>query len=568
MTKLSVLSAVAACFFGFGGLPYGTMYELYQNYAYYFVFAGFFIWLQLLFSFLPEKRRVLAFLRFHFMPLSVSLLVTFLIVIASTPDFRILADETNLLGMSKAMYEDHLSVNPTQQVSFYHGFQRRITSVVDMRPLFFPFSLSVLHSLLGYSENNAFVLNGLSAFLCLFLIYYITYKRFGRFWGVSGLLLLASFPLFVLYSTSAGFEVYNLLFALILLVAFDNFLETKSASVCEFLLYTALLLAQTRYESAAMVLLILPFIISILKKEEYRNFTLRLSVWPLLFLPVAWVRMLTYNNLSFQVGSVDEAFGLSLFLKNLSNALPFFMGKNQAYGMNGVIFIAAVVGLLMVFYKAATKRLFKDCLYPKEAKIFSWFVFMFFLIHACARFAYYWGNLTLQYTSRLGVIFLPLLVFMAVYAFKGLSERFKLHKSWAILIPIIFAVHSWPVAGQNMAVRDITLFREFKTVRTFLAENYPNKKDYIVVAPISNIYVPLNYNAFSMKHLSKEFNQVMQDLRNKTWSYLIVVQKITTSTKEVEKDSQVPEDLILEPLFESQVSVDCFVRISKYSPIY
>ncbi|MDD2623465.1 MAG: hypothetical protein PHQ02_01405, partial [Candidatus Riflebacteria bacterium] len=97
MTKLSVLSAVAACYLGFGGLPYGTMYELYQNYAYYFVFAGFFIWLQLLFSFLPEKRRVLAFLRFHFMPLSVSLTVTFLILIASTPDFRILADETNLL---------------------------------------------------------------------------------------------------------------------------------------------------------------------------------------------------------------------------------------------------------------------------------------------------------------------------------------------------------------------------------------------------------------------------------------------------------------------------------------
>jgi len=132
----------------------------------------------------------------------------------------------------------------------------------------------------------------------------------------------------------------------------------------------------------------------------------------------------------------------------------------------------------------------------------------------------------------------------------------------------MFAVHSWPVAGQNMAVRDITLFREFKTVRTFLAEKFPNKKDYILVAPISNIYVPLNYNAFSMKHLNKELNQVMQDLRNKTWSYLIVVQKITTSTKEVEKDSQVPEDLILEPLFESQVSVDCFVRISKYSPIY
>lgn len=568
MTKLSVVSAILACFLGFGGLPYGTMYQLYQNYGYYFVFAGFLIWFQLLFSFLPEKNRVLAFLRFHFLAVLVSLLVTFLIVIASTPDFRILADETNLLGMSKAMYEDHLSVNPTQQVSFYHGFQRRITSVVDMRPLFFPFSLSILHSLLGYSENNAFILNGFSAFLCLFLTYYIIYKRLGRFWGVSGLLLLGSFPLFVLYSTSAGFEIYNLLFALILLVAFDSFLETKSASVCEFLLYTALLLAQTRYESAATVLLILPFVFKILKNQEYQNFTLRLSVWPLLFLPVAWVRMLTYNNLSFQVGSVEEAFGSSLFIKNLSHALPFFMGKNQAYGMNGVIFIAAIAGLLIVLYKAVTGKLFKDCLYPKEAKLFSWFVFLFFLIHACARFAYYWGNLTLQYTSRLGIIFLPLLVFLAVYAFKGLSECLKLHKSWAIILPIMFAVHSWPVAGQNLAVRDITLFREFKTVRTFLAEKFPNKKDYIVVAPISNIYVPLNYNAFSMKYLNKELNQVMQDLRNKTWSYLLVVQKITTSTGEVEKDSQVPEDMILEPLFESQVSVDCFVRVSKYSPIY
>jgi hypothetical protein len=88
---------------------------------------------------------------------------------ASTPEYRILADETNLLGMASAMYDEHMTYNPTEVMYYFHGRRREINHVTDMRPAFFPFLVYLGHTVLGYSSNNGFVINGIAAFALLFI---------------------------------------------------------------------------------------------------------------------------------------------------------------------------------------------------------------------------------------------------------------------------------------------------------------------------------------------------------------------------------------------------------------
>lgn len=563
-----ILTSLAALYLGFGGLTQPLVQRLYQSYAYYFVLTAVIIWLQLLCKGLPTKARLISFFKFHLGATALAALLTALMFAASPPDFRILADETNLLGISKAMYENHSAHNPTQQVAYYHGFQKKISNTTDIRPLLFPFCTSLLHAALGYNPSHPFAVNALAALGCLWFAYYLVYLVWGRLWGFAAMLALASYPLFVLYATSAGFEVFNLFFALLTLHFFWLFLKAKTAHAAELLLYTALLLAQTRYESALGVILLVPAIIYYLKKLQRQALSFRILVYPLLFLPAAWVRLLNFTGPSFQVETLGEAFNLNHLLQNFKIFFPFILGKSTNYGMNTAIAALALVGVVILGWRLVRGRMFKDCLYPREARVFALFVALFFTSHALVRFAFYWGNLTLQYTSRLGVIFLPLLVFLALYTLKAIMDGLNLHKSWAIILPMACIFYGWPAAGQNFAVRDIVLYREFKSARAYLQAHHGQKADYILVSPLSNLYVPLNYNAISFNYFNANRQQVIKDLKHKTWTHLIFLQRISISNEAPEADSQITEPLVLETLHQTQISADSFLQISKFKPAH
>lgn len=324
MVWLACSMTPVALFYGFWGFDRDRMETLYCDYTFYFIAAALFIWLQQVFAQLPPVAEMTSRFRRHLPALGVALTITVAAVFASPPDFRILADETNLLGMSMALYDDRACYNPTQAVNYYHGMKRVISKVTDMRPALFPFTVSAVHSLSGYRAANIFVVNALAGFFALFLLYYLIQKPFGRFWGLVAMLLLAAFPVFLLYMTSAGFEVFNLMFALIFLLLLLRFIKCPAAATAETMLLLLPLLAQTRYESALSVLCAVPAVLLWLPRGEFSRFSLRLVFLPFLFLPVAWLRVITFSRQAFQVKDIDQAFGLDLFIKNVQRALPFF----------------------------------------------------------------------------------------------------------------------------------------------------------------------------------------------------------------------------------------------------
>ncbi|HNX76747.1 MAG TPA: hypothetical protein PLM07_01415 [Candidatus Rifleibacterium sp.] len=568
---LTCLAAANAIYYGFFGLERQRMETLYNDYTWYFIAVALFLWVQQLIRQLPALEEFKEGFRRHAFPLLAALGITLAGLFAAPPDFRILADETNLLGMSMAMYDEHACYNPTQAVSYYHGMNRVISKVTDMRPGFFPFAVSALHSATGYRSANAFAVNAMAGFACLFLLYYLVQMPFGRFWGVVAMLLMAAFPLFLLYMTSAGFEVFNLAWALVFLLLLERFIRRPVAENAELMLLLLPLLAQTRYESALAVFCAVPVVFWRLAGPEYDRFSMRLVVWPLLFVPVAWLRVITFSQQAFQVSNIEQAFGFDLFIKNIGQALPFFTGSKAAFGMVPLVAFSAIAGFATLLFDwqdrqrhvpAETQSL--RVFYEDRAILLA--VALFFALHAGARFAYFWGDMTLQYTSRLGIIFLPVLAFLAVYMLRRLTSLLGTGRSWAAIGAVLLLLHGWPVAGQNLAVRDIIFYREFKTVREFLQREFPYKKDYIVVSEQSNALVPLRYNSFTVAHLNANLDSVRRDLQNRTWRFLLIVQKIETDSGQAVENSAVSTDLHLETLYESQLSVNRILRISRHKP--
>jgi 4-amino-4-deoxy-L-arabinose transferase-like glycosyltransferase len=557
----TLVLSLLALYFGFLGFERDRMETLYRSGTWYFLLVALLLWLQKLTVFMPTLEDARAAGRRHWSAAATALILVLLALFASPPDYRILADETNLLGMAQALYEERSCHNPTQALNFYHGIRRTISSVVDMRPAFYPFLTATAHALTGYRPENAFLVNALAGFGILFLLYLLVQRWYGRFLGITAMLLLASFPLFVLYMTSAGFETVNLLFAMILIFAAWRFIGRPQAAAAELMFLTLPLLAQTRYESALAVLCVIPLVVLCLPRAEYARLTWRTVLIPLLFLPVAWLRVITYSQRAFQVESIDQAFGLNHLWMNLRHALPFFAGSEKAYGMVPLLAVTTVIGLVWML-----SDLFCARRRERNYLIFGGFIAMFFALHATARFTYFWGDLRLQYTSRLGIIFLPVLVCLSIYLLQRLVQTVGLDRKWAPLLALLLMVNGWPVAGQNLAVRDIFYFREFKTVREFLQQYYPNPKGYILVSDISNLYIPFSYSAVNPSWVELNSDEVARSLEKGTWQRLLVVQKINIATDQPVSGSEMPARFALKRLCDSQLSPDKLIRISVYEP--
>jgi len=557
---LAALTTLLAIYFGFFGLTKQVMETCYRQATFYFLLVASMLFLQQFTRVCSIQNSISV--RRHILPVCLSAIVVGAIFMAVQPDFRILADETNLLGISQTMYDRHECSNPTQAWRYYHDFRYVLTDVVDMRPAFFPFMVYVAHALTGYRPENAFVVNALAAFAILALFYLLLQNFFGRFYATVGMGLVASFPLFALYVTSAGFETVNLLCLILLTVLMFNFIKNRSAENAELAFLLLPLLAQTRYESALTVVVAIPMVLYLLPKEQYEKLTFRSVFVPLLFLPVAWLRIVTYSEKAFQVSSVDQAFGLDLFYRNLQKAVTFFAGFNRDYGMVPVLGFFAVAGFVSILVDSFEKR---DNL-KSDSCWLSAFIAGAVIVHAAARFFYFWGDLTLQFTSRLGLVFLPVMAFLSLCFIMRLQRQTGFARSWAAIFVLVLIIHGWPVAGQNAAVRDIYYYREFRSARDWLEREHPEKKHYIIVSDLANLYIPLNYSAVNHSGLEKNSEKILKALQKGTWQYLIIIQKIDIKTGLPLDGSDLKIAVDAKVVFQTQLNIDQMLRFSIYKP--
>lgn len=531
----------------------------YQNSAWYFMFAAF---LLLVFSLYNAEHslRLVDSCRRSWRAALAALAIVVLGFCVSPPDFRILADETNLLGVSLEMHETTRTVLPVERLYFYHGMHSIVSEKTEMRPPAFPFMLSLLHGVSGYRPGNIFVLNAFSAWLALFLLFLFVDRREGGLWGYVAMLAMATFPVFVQYFTSAGFEVFNLALLLLCFFLLDRFLETRNLWISAAVVAVLVLLSHSRYESILTVVCVVPLLLAFLPEDAGDDWRERLIfAFPLFLLPAFWLRSATYTAVNFQVAAVEHAFSFEHFLPNLKGFILFFLsGRSQRFA-GPILAVLACVGAILLLEKLLHHKL------VREQRWFNGAIAACAVFHLLARLFYVNGNLSAPHTMRLAIVFLPLIAGLAVSGLRRI-EAFKSPVNIApgILIMILaLLAASWPVANANEGARLLLVYRDFKWVREAIAK-YEIGEESIIIAERPNMYVPLKISAITFDSAKLMHSRLENMLKNKSYSRLIAIQEI--NYKNGEPQHQLPENLAKLPakiLFESQLSTATQLRISE-----
>lgn len=554
---LFLISAVGAA--GVGFLPERTvMAEWFHASGFWFIFAAFLLWLSSWKWDTATSDRAKAFTHRHGVGAGLALLLTVSAFLSSPPDFRILADETNLLGTASAMYDRHSFYNPTQVLYYYEGIQNVISKEWDKRPLFFPFMVFLAHTFTGYREGNVFLVNFFCSWALLFGFYLLLTRWFTRTMSVIGMALLASIPLVVLWMTSGGFEIANLAFGVLAFLFAHRLVGSGSARHAEWLAMTLVLLSQIRYESVIFAVALLPLIPLFMRREEWTCLSWRVPLLPWLFLPVVWQRLTSFNDGVFQMNNGKAPFSFEWLWPNLQNAFRFFTSANENYAMIPALFwLALPAAMLAIWYIARTIRQtgWRPLALPASA-------FTVVFLNAAILFLYFWGNLTLQYALRLGLIFVPFQVALVVFGLDLVTAGGARGRRWLALGCLALIVWYWPVAGANGAVREILIFREFSAVRRFLLKAYP-QRDVVVISDISNCYVPLRYSAVYPHHANTRSGDLLGNLTAGLFRDIVVIQRVAYGSNLVAPETAVNAEYKLQTLFQSQLSGEHALRISR-----
>lgn len=558
---LFLASALLSIYIGFFAFNKESMFYMYGNLSYYILSLAIFIWLFLLYKVFPTKQVTIMFLRLHKFALILAGLIVSSYIFLCPPEFRILADEVNLLSTSKSLYEDHDAFFAYDEIHVL-DHKTTIRYGLDKRFLLFPYCVHIIHCFIGYSPNNPFILNYLASFGCLFLIYYLTQLLWNKFYGYVSMLLLASFPLFAQYSMSGGYDVFSLFIGMLTFLVFIIFIKNKTNQYGDLLAYTVLLFAYTRYEATVMTVIVLLLLFTSLRKDETKKLSLAMIIHPIFYSPLAWLLFFASENKYLQIEESSVPFSLNYFPNNLMKAIYFFSGYDSEMGSNLIVFVLAILGfIIFILNFKKTHNLYINKL--KKDYGYVAILLCYILSQALVKFSYKTGDLTLGIQTRMGIPFLPFIVLFSVYFFKQyVIETRKEHKTIAVLFCIFILFYNLPNASKNWSARCTYGYLSFKTTIDFLKSELPYKDDYIIVSPTANLFIPFGYNAIYPNTFVKEYKNVMRDINEKKiWQFPLIIQDvdfagIPSEDSLVIKNKNIPTKV----LYEKMIYDDWFLR--------
>ena len=166
---LFALMAALAVVLGFFAIRGEAAIVFVSRTGYWFVLAAFVLLVRALWLTYRDEVRALRWRTIDWTSVAVVGLGGLILLVHETFGFKILMDEIMLLGTSMSMHFDKTVLTPMRGNDI-QGVYVVLDGMMDKRPLFFPFLLSLLHDLTGYRPENAFVLNGLLTFVFLGLV--------------------------------------------------------------------------------------------------------------------------------------------------------------------------------------------------------------------------------------------------------------------------------------------------------------------------------------------------------------------------------------------------------------
>ena len=557
---LFVISGILAIYLGLFQISFIDKSDLYVHSIYYWLSINILLLLSTLYEVVNnEKITFIGFFKKHRLALIISSVLIILSFFNCKPEFRIFADEMVLLSTSQNLYESKECYADMSLIKHPDGNKEVLSKIIDKRPALFSYLTSVIHSIIGYSYKNPFILNFVCGILILFFFYLLVSLKYGRFYGILGLLCLYLHPLFAWYVNSAGFDIFNILCSLILFLLSWNFFKTPSIINAELLLLFLPILGQSRYESSLMVFITLPFVFYYLPKSKYSEFSYKFWVFPILLLPIAWLKTITTFVDKSEGMNSSNPFAIEYLIENLKQAMVFFFSGIEVYGVIPIISIFALIGFIIYILKI------KECKLG-ITKALSLYVTCFYLIHILVKFSFCLGDITVVLANRHALIFLPIIVYLAIKFLVWLQIKYKFDRKYYILgIIFLFLVYGQEF-GKNYDEKQMPICREFRFIRNYLENNHKEKNSYVLIYSKPVCFTTLGYSSINYSVLRKYQDDLIKYYKDRNCQYFLSVQYMIEKNNNPFPGEELPDGFKQEKILEQKLENNYYLRISKCYP--
>ena len=462
------------------------------------------------------------------------------------PDFRILNDEALILSNSMSFASSKVSIVEASSINISNDTNIIFSSIIDKRPVLFQYLVSIVHTIFGYDFNNIFTVNLIFSILNLFFLYYLIELKFGRIWALVGQLILSSYPLFLIYSSSAGLENFNLLCSLIFFLLIYKLIEKPNIYIAEATLLFIPLIGQSRYESILSILVALTVLLIVLPRNEYKKFTYKTVLFPITCLPIPWLRYISDGDNLWENHSLGELFSFSNITNNTKYAIEFFFSGKEEYYVISFISILSLLGALMILLDMLQKRICKKNI------LFYLSIMTFYILHAIPRLMYEYVDLRDTTAQRLAIIFLPFIIFTTIYLLQNTINRIKLRQlNYIVLATVLgFPFLYWPdTIKKDIGCNKLIGYNVYYDARNALNKNFPQKSDYCIISQSSFQYIPLKYSAITPTVYLK-YQYILDKLVKENYFKYYVVIQYSDSGK---LNFEIPSELKVEKSIEVQV---------------
>ena len=566
---LFLLSTALALALGFFAIPDSKALSFVSALGYWFVLAAFLLFIRALWREFRPEVTAMRVRRLDWASIAVIAIGGVVLLVHETFGFKIVMDEIMLLGTSMSMHFNRAVLTPTRGNDIQGAFVI-IEGIMDKRPIFFPFLVSILHDLTGYRPENAFILNGCLVFVFLGLVYLAGRLFAGRLAGWLGVALFAGLPLLAQNATGGGFELLNLVMILSTLLLGARFLGKRDGLSFTAFCYSALLLVQVRYESAVFLVPVVAIILWVWFREGRAILT-----WPVIFAPLLMIhcplqhRIFDIRASAWQMESkpgFTKPFSLSYIPDNLAHAVSYFFGKATDQPNSLVL---STLGCIAIPFLAVlvVRRLQALRSEPPVSVAMIFFTFGFaaqFALMMC----YFWGQFDDAIIRRLS---LPTQLWMvlAVLAVVPQFPRPAVLKGLIALALIGLLARGVPSMAAHAYNQEYLAGLETAWRRKFIAEQ--PRKDYMMIDNDSILWVSHEVSSTPVFMAIRNRAAIVFYMRNHAFSNVYVFQRYNidadTGRMTLRDGDDLGPDFVLEPVREERLLLLTQTRISRVKEV-
>ena len=532
--------------------------QLFVHTTYYFLMATVLFWAGTYLHAARDMRRetVVAWVKENWPGIAIALVVTLIASLAIHPALRILSDEANLVGTSKNFWATKTATFTVSGKNYYDSYWD-IDVAIDRRPALFPFLVSLVHAVCGYSYKNVFLFN-LMVLPVFVLVSYRLAKSLGsETFAIVASLLVVAHPITLISIRSGGFDFITVFFALLVIKSLLDYNREPSPARLAILWMNLCMFAEVRYETGLfippMVALLLLF--RMVTLSTLRPYAFIYALTPAFLLPRIWQSVLRGNVPEQDPGTIT--FSLGNFFNNAYEYFKPILSPFNSYPAHSAIVIAlGVVGCILWLRWMRGRLLSHDWKTPHLR--FAIFVAVWMLLQAIIVFTYVWGRAQYPSAARLVIAIDTFFSFAAAWALTLMLRRRRPFVA-VLLAAAVLAIHV-PVAAQHRMLNRLTQTRECSTTWRFFDDLH--EKRILIVTDRPNLYTIMDFGAMNFETARRDpFIFVAFDRH--LFYDIYVIQQIRLSTNQPLPGYDIWPTRKLQTMLEFQNDADVLIRISR-----